>query len=459
MANNGTKIYAHERDGVMYGVTLQGDVYSVLGLQPVNGSYSLGYVCSNKHGKINPWAKYKPVCHTGGVGVSTPTSPKYIPNWWKAKYPPGVPGDGNCGITGVVNQPGETWRACSDESSKYVYRAPQGGLNECFRLPDFNGYNDAAPCPVRMRWSNKFELTNLPGMWAEVTAVFDEGISDTDDSCLKLTDIIDDTTVSLGASYLTVAVVRLDKAGKEKGSPVFLQAVKSVSESMDDLMSSVRVPLTCDHWGEIVTGLGIPFEAGDGVGLYAFLAPALANATDLDYYECRRSADYPSIWSSLYLEDRPARGYTVSYNRVYHEVEAVLSGASAVMGSDGARGILQMQSITAGLRYTPATAITCRVLVTVRNSTDDYLLEEADALGGGTLSIMTSANGTATLRQLYGAQLPFACSNAEIAANGYGADWEVEVSLVPTSDFSDYAIRNTIKGTATLRNGVWTCNF
>lgn len=36
---------------------IDADIAPVLGV----GSYDLGYLCSNAHGKINPWARYKPV--------------------------------------------------------------------------------------------------------------------------------------------------------------------------------------------------------------------------------------------------------------------------------------------------------------------------------------------------------------------------------------------------------------
>lgn len=57
MPNNGSKIYSETRSGVKYGVDLAADVCKVLRISTTDD----GYACSNRHGKINMWARYKPI--------------------------------------------------------------------------------------------------------------------------------------------------------------------------------------------------------------------------------------------------------------------------------------------------------------------------------------------------------------------------------------------------------------
>lgn len=47
----------HSNGKITAPVGIDADIAPVLGV----GSYDLGYLCSNAHGKINPWARYKPV--------------------------------------------------------------------------------------------------------------------------------------------------------------------------------------------------------------------------------------------------------------------------------------------------------------------------------------------------------------------------------------------------------------
>lgn len=42
-------------------ISLAADVYSVLGIQKTGTFYDTGYICGNEHGRINKWAKYKPI--------------------------------------------------------------------------------------------------------------------------------------------------------------------------------------------------------------------------------------------------------------------------------------------------------------------------------------------------------------------------------------------------------------
>ena len=75
------------------------DPYLVLGVRKRKSGYNINYICSNLHGRINKWAKYKPI-----------------------DYP-----------------------AIGDS---YEYAPPKGGDNSPYRLCDFIGYNHAAEPPI-----------------------------------------------------------------------------------------------------------------------------------------------------------------------------------------------------------------------------------------------------------------------------------------------------------------------
>lgn len=52
---------SHSNGKITAPINLAGDVYATLGIGPTSDGYELGYACANTHGKINPWARYKPV--------------------------------------------------------------------------------------------------------------------------------------------------------------------------------------------------------------------------------------------------------------------------------------------------------------------------------------------------------------------------------------------------------------
>lgn len=52
---------SHSNGKITAPINLDGDVFATLGIGSVGGDYDLGYACANTHGKINPWARYKPV--------------------------------------------------------------------------------------------------------------------------------------------------------------------------------------------------------------------------------------------------------------------------------------------------------------------------------------------------------------------------------------------------------------
>ena len=52
---------SHSNGKITAPINLDADVFATLGIGSVGGDYDLGYACANTHGKINPWARYKPV--------------------------------------------------------------------------------------------------------------------------------------------------------------------------------------------------------------------------------------------------------------------------------------------------------------------------------------------------------------------------------------------------------------
>lgn len=139
MANDGYRIYTETVGGVKYGVDVQADVYKVLGLARQSGGYDLAYACGNEHGKIAPFAKYKPV-RTDELDTSDST--------WKG----GI--TGQCGFEiPEYSNPGNLSlgliEGLASGAARWTYLAPRPGTDWC-RLSDFDGYNHraASPFPV-----------------------------------------------------------------------------------------------------------------------------------------------------------------------------------------------------------------------------------------------------------------------------------------------------------------------
>jgi hypothetical protein len=117
-------------NGVMRAPISVWDVAQMLGVN----SGDVGYLCSNRHGKINKWSKYKPVIFQAFDNLDA--------NWYKAK-------DGRCGLIVPLNSndlPGLISFA-KKNNYDYQYQPPQGGIASPYRISDFNGYNHYAINP------------------------------------------------------------------------------------------------------------------------------------------------------------------------------------------------------------------------------------------------------------------------------------------------------------------------
>lgn len=135
------------------------DPYVCMGVGKYNGWWDLAYICSNLHGKINPWSKYKPVWYPG-VGADVKMAYKADYSGKENNLGGGLHSNGDCGLApearitdGNYDDAGGRANLVKRASIlNWEYAAPQGGsfstptgISACpFRLTDFEGYNHAA---------------------------------------------------------------------------------------------------------------------------------------------------------------------------------------------------------------------------------------------------------------------------------------------------------------------------
>lgn len=127
MSNSGGKITAP--------ISITTDVSPVLGVS----NYDLGYLCANTHGKINMWAKYKPVRYNKMAEI---TENERAATNYGLQF--GIVYTGE----GLVNEAKKT-------NSGWAYLPPRGGsYNEPYRLSDFDKYRTIS--------DTMFMYSNLP---------------------------------------------------------------------------------------------------------------------------------------------------------------------------------------------------------------------------------------------------------------------------------------------------------
>lgn len=125
-------------------VSLHADVYAALGLQKTGTYYDIGYICSNKHGQTNKWARRKPV-RVGGPGEISDDQLKQC----------------NFGLD-IANNTYPLANDALDASAgtDWDYLPPVPGTHWA-RLTDWLGYNHQAVCPI------SFTLTAIQGLEGE----------------------------------------------------------------------------------------------------------------------------------------------------------------------------------------------------------------------------------------------------------------------------------------------------
>ena len=139
------------------------ELYRAFGIGAVNG-YSLTYLCSNQHGKINPWSRYRPVC------LGRPLNPDSIDGnvpdkFWREGH---VIDSSRPWFWGTRSRPAFTIPVVSQlsdfldaegnvlESAKWKPNFPGPGIDYC-RLSDFLGYTHDAKPPLYavVHWKDK----------------------------------------------------------------------------------------------------------------------------------------------------------------------------------------------------------------------------------------------------------------------------------------------------------------
>ena len=114
-------------------VNLKADVANTLGV----AESSVGYLCSNKHGKINMWSRMKPVHR-----LNDPFPDRTL-RWWLGTL-------NDCGIVvksvtfyGLIPE-----AMTADTLNGWYYMPPYGGYASPYRILDFDGYFHYAIPPI-----------------------------------------------------------------------------------------------------------------------------------------------------------------------------------------------------------------------------------------------------------------------------------------------------------------------
>lgn len=106
------------------------DPYTCMGVGATANGYDLGYICSNSHGKINKWAKNKPVRHEKIIELTE--DEKLLRN-------------AGIDISSTLTYTANDLISKATANLGWNYLSPRGGsYNEPYRLTDFIGYNHNA---------------------------------------------------------------------------------------------------------------------------------------------------------------------------------------------------------------------------------------------------------------------------------------------------------------------------
>lgn len=157
------------KNGIIIAPINAEDPYRVLGVGQYNGWWDIGYICSNEHGRINMWSRYKPVALPAEVVNGT-----FNNSWGKWDDVP-YTGSENWGnnpwfygsmyrktytvpVISSLSDIGED--GVQKETAKWTYNPPVGGDSSPFRLDDFLGYNHLAQAPLNAWMSSEIKINN-----------------------------------------------------------------------------------------------------------------------------------------------------------------------------------------------------------------------------------------------------------------------------------------------------------
>lgn len=135
-------------------VNLQTDIYAVLGVGKTGSYYDVGYICGNGHGKINKWARYKPVIVANKFIIDEDDRKAANHGLTACEIPRSLLSSAASGSlrNGTLTVTIDELLA---ELTEWTYAPPTGGKSAPYRMSDFakplplqgeNGYNHYAKC-------------------------------------------------------------------------------------------------------------------------------------------------------------------------------------------------------------------------------------------------------------------------------------------------------------------------
>lgn len=208
-------------NGIITAPIAASDPYFVLGVGKTSTGYDVGYACSNKHGKINKYSKNKPYKSTK-IEMLTSTDKVNL----------------NYGMS-TFNFSLSTLASADNLNGSFVWSqwsAPTGGT-ECFRLSDFDGYNNnAIPFIESIELFNSETEGDLP----IVTNGNDDGreygyygrINFNVNADLKLTDFWTSMGQYISNYYLTL-IIGANISGLDNSHSYFAQSEKTIEEAVN----------------------------------------------------------------------------------------------------------------------------------------------------------------------------------------------------------------------------------
>lgn len=114
--------------------------YTLLDVSKRANGYDVGYICSNQHGQINKWSRYKPVHIANATAVDRNTL------WYKGT-------NNDCGISPIsTNSYLQLPNLYDTGAAEWSYSPPWGDrggtVKSPYRLADFDKYDNSATPPI-----------------------------------------------------------------------------------------------------------------------------------------------------------------------------------------------------------------------------------------------------------------------------------------------------------------------
>lgn len=155
-------------NGIIAAPISASDPYYAMGIGQYNGTYDVGWACSNNHGKINIWSKRKPVYHSNSDEL---TDEHFNFVMYGLEY------YSSANINDIIsNTVGNAngWKYIKADSQPYYW----------FRLTDFIGYNHNAKAPIINFSASSTSLNTDP-----TSTIGGNVILNIDDDAIKLNTI------------------------------------------------------------------------------------------------------------------------------------------------------------------------------------------------------------------------------------------------------------------------------